>query len=33
VQQFNYINLGDGLPLAPMIDIKITPPDWMSKNE
>ncbi len=33
MQQFDYINLGDGLPLAPMIDIKITPPDWMNNNE
>jgi hypothetical protein len=32
VQQFDYINLGDGLPLAPIIDVKITPPNWMDNS-
>lgn len=33
MQQFDYINLGDGLPLAPIIETKITPPDWKNNNK
>jgi Retroviral aspartyl protease len=32
VQQFDYVNVGDGLPSAPIISIKVTPPDWLNKT-
>jgi predicted aspartyl protease len=32
VQSFNYLNVGDGLPLAPIISIKITAPEWLNKS-
>jgi len=31
LQSFDYVNVGDGLPLAPIIDVKITPPTWLDK--
>jgi hypothetical protein len=32
VQSFNYVNVGDGLPLAPIINIKVAAPDWLDKS-
>jgi predicted aspartyl protease len=32
VQSFNYVNVGDGLPLAPIISIKVTAPEWLNKS-
>jgi hypothetical protein len=31
VQSFNYVNVGDGLPLAPIIGIKFAAPEWLGK--
>ncbi len=32
MQSFNYVNVGDGLPLAPIITIKVASPDWLDKT-
>lgn len=32
MQSFNYVNVGDGLPLAPIISIKVTAPEWLDKS-
>jgi predicted aspartyl protease len=32
VQSFSYINVGDGLPLAPIIGVKIAAPEWLGKS-
>ncbi len=32
MQSFNYVNVGDGLPLAPIINIKVAAPDWLDKS-
>lgn len=31
MQQFDYVNVGNGLPKAPIIEIEVTPPDWLDK--
>ncbi len=32
MQRFDYVSLGDGLPLSPILDIKIVPPEWLDKT-
>ena len=32
MQSFNYVNVGNGKPLAPIIGIKITAPEWLDKS-
>ena len=32
MQSFDYVSVGDGLPLAPIIDVKIAPPTWLDKT-
>jgi Retroviral aspartyl protease len=32
MQSFSYVNVGDGLPLAPIISIKVTAPEWLDKS-
>jgi hypothetical protein len=32
VQKFEYVNVGNGLPSAPIINIKVAPPDWLNKT-
>lgn len=32
MQKFEYVNVGNGLPSAPIINIKVAPPDWLNKT-
>lgn len=31
MQRFDYVELGDGLPLAPIISVTVSPPDWLGQ--
>ena len=32
MQKFDYVNVGNGLPVAPIINIRVAPPDWLNKG-
>ena len=32
MQKFDYVNVGNGLPVAPIINIRVAPPDWLNKT-